>query len=384
MSTVAARCMDHQQPAPRILVVDDNPANRALAQATLEDEGYDVELAACGCDALKAFEQRIPDCILLDIRMPGLDGPAVCAQIRALPHGSDIPIVFLTAQRDVETFDRARHAGGDDFLTKPVQPSELLLRVDAALKLRKIKSELREHYDLVRRQRDDLMRLQLQKERMSQFLVHDLKNPVSTLDLCAQTLLRDRELPARAKNTVQRMREETRVLLHMLLNLLDIAHADENGLVPHKESIPVEELFGRVVRDLDLKAQVNGVKLVYQSEAEHVSADRDLLTRVLENLVDNAIRYAPEESEVRLYASLVPGYVQLRVSDQGAGIAPEIRPKIFEPFVQVEAGERVVARTGRGLGLTFCKIAVEAHGGKIWIEDEQPVGSAFCLTLPNA
>jgi len=374
--------MDHQQPAPRILVVDDNPANRALAQATLEDEGYEVELAECGCEALKAFEQRVPDCILLDIRMPGLDGPAVCEQIRALPHGSDIPIVFLTAQRDVETFDRARHAGGDDFLTKPVQPSELLLRVDAALKLRKIKSELREHYDLVRRQRDDLMRLQLQKERMSQFLVHDLKNPVGTLDLCAQQLLRDRELPNRARVTVQRMREETRVLLHMLLNLLDIAHADESGLVPHQESIDVEELFGRVVRDLELKAQVNSVKLVYHSEVESVSCDRDLVMRVLENLVDNAIRYAPEDSEVRLSARAVDGAIQLRVADQGAGIAAEIRSKIFEPFVQLEHGERVVARTGRGLGLTFCKIAVEAHGGKIWIEDEHP-GSAFCLTLPK-
>jgi signal transduction histidine kinase len=177
------------------------------------------------------------------------------------------------------------------------------------------------------------------------------------------------------------MREETRVLLHMLLNLLDIAHADESGLTPHKRPVAVSELFTRVVRDLDVKAQVNSVKLAHFSEVDGVLCDPDLVTRVLENLVDNAIRHAPEHSEVRLSARALDGYVQLRVSDQGTGVAPEARARIFEPFVQLEHNERVVARTGRGLGLTFCKVAVEAHGGKIWIEDENP-GSAFCLTLP--
>ena len=116
------------------------------------------------------LERESPDCVLLDVRMPVVDGPTACERIRMLPGGHDTPVVFLTAQRDVDTFDRALRAGGDDFLTKPVQPSELLLRVQAALKLRKVKAELREHYGLVRKQRDDLMRLQLPKERLSQFL----------------------------------------------------------------------------------------------------------------------------------------------------------------------------------------------------------------------
>jgi CheY-like chemotaxis protein len=155
--------MDSKTPAPKILVVDDNAQNRALAQATLEDEGYDVILANDGNEGVLACERESPDCVLLDVRMPGLDGPGACARIRALPHGGDVPIVFLTAQREVDAFDRAVRAGGDDFLTKPVQPAELVLRVQAALKLRRMKTELREHYDLVRHQRDDLMRLQLQK-----------------------------------------------------------------------------------------------------------------------------------------------------------------------------------------------------------------------------
>jgi signal transduction histidine kinase len=292
-------------------------------------------------------------------------------------------VVFLTAQRDVDTFDRALQAGGDDFLTKPVQPSELLLRVQAALKLRKVKAELREHYDLVRKQRDDLMRLQLQKERLTQFIVHDLKNPLGTLDLCAQLLLRDRELPERTRASVQRMRNEARTLLHMLLNLLDISRSDEGALVARNESLALRDLFEQVVRDFDLKAQAANLSIAAESHNLQVAGDPSLLLRVLENLVDNAIRHAPENSHIQLTATTRDGVVEIKVVDQGVGIAPELREKIFEPFVQLEHGEQVIQRSSRGLGLTFCKVAVEAHGGRIWIEDADP-GAAICFTLPMA
>lgn len=381
---VLTGCMSSsQQPVPKILVVDDNAPNRQLAQATLEDEGYRVVLAVNGEEAVSMFEAEAPDCILLDVRMPGVDGPTACERIRALPGGHDTPVVFLTAQRDVDTFDRALRAGGDDFLTKPVQPSELLLRVQAALKLRKAKAELAEHYGLVRKQRDDLMRLQLQKERLTQFLVHDLKNPLGTLDLCAQMLLRDRGLPERTRNTVQRMRDEARTLLHMLLNLLDISRSDEGGLEARKDAIALQTLFEQVLRDFDLKVQAANLTLSADSGSLSVIGDESLLLRVLENLVENAIRHAPENTQVQLIAARKDKMVEVRVADQGVGIAPELRERIFEPFVQLEHGERVLQRSGRGLGLTFCKAAVEAHGGKIWIEDVKP-GAAICFTVPAA
>ena len=129
-----------------ILVVDDNAENRALAEATLTDDGYRVVLAASGEAGIAAFERERPDCVLLDVRMPGIDGPTACERIRALPGGRDVPIVFVTAQRDVDTFDRALHAGGDDFLTKPFRPNELVARVEAALKLRRLAVERSDLY----------------------------------------------------------------------------------------------------------------------------------------------------------------------------------------------------------------------------------------------
>jgi signal transduction histidine kinase len=313
--------------------------------------------------------------------MPKLDGPATCARIRGLPNGADVPIVFLTAQREVDAFDRALRAGGDDFLTKPVQPTELVLRVQAALKLRQFKTELREHYELVRRQRDDLMRLQLQKERLSQFVIHDLKNPVSSLDLGAQMLLRDASLSDSTRRSVLRMRGEVRTLLRMIYNLLDISQSDEGRLAPRLGPIVVRDLAEEVRLELELRAQAAGVRLAVQVDELVVQADDGLVRRVLENLVENAIRHAPEDTEITLSAKRVEGAAELRVTDRGAGVAREERARIFEPFVQLEHGDRLAPRVGRGLGLTFCRVAIEAHGGRIWIEDAQP-GAAFCVTLP--
>jgi signal transduction histidine kinase len=374
--------VSEQRTAPKILVVDDNAENRALAEATLEDEGYEVVLAASGDEAIRTFERDRPDCVLLDVRMPGTDGFAVCAHIRSLPRGADTPVVFLTALRDVDTFDAALRAGGDDYLTKPVRPTELVLRVQAALKLRRMSDELREHYDLVRRQRDDLIRLQLQKERLIAFIVHDLKNPVNAMDLHAQLLLRDPALSDDARDSVSSIRTEARSLLRLVLNLLDISKSEEGALVPRLEDVDLDRLTSEVISEHEVVATSAELRLERVCEPAKIRADVDLLRRVLENLLDNAIRHSPGGSTIRLSVTGDGGGVTIRAADEGPGVPSEMREKIFERFVQLESGERVVRRAGRGLGLAFCKLAVEAHGGRIWVEDANP-GSVFCVRLPD-
>ena len=371
-----------EQPTAKILVVDDNAQNRALAQATLEDEGYQVILAETGEEGIRAVERDRPDCVLLDVRMPGTDGFAVCSRIRALPEGSDTPVVFLTALRDVDTFDRALRAGGDDFLTKPVRPTELVLRVQAALRLRRMNADLREHYDLVRRQRDDLIRLQLQKERLSAFVVHDLKSPVNTLDLHAQLLQRNPALPESARDSVRHIRHEARSLLRLILNLLDISKSEQAQLATAKSRVDLEPLLRDICEAFELRAAGSELRFERQVEVPQVYADPDLLRRVIENLVDNAIRHAPVRSVIRLSVSAGDGATLIRIADQGRGIPPEQRDKVFEAFVQGSADAALSFRTTRGLGLAFCRIAVEAHGGTITIEDAQP-GAVFCVRLPN-
>jgi signal transduction histidine kinase len=369
------------QPAT-VLVVDDNEANRLLAQGTLEDEGYRVVLATGGAEGVVAFEREQPDCILLDVRMPEIDGFAVCEQVRALPRGPEVPVIFLTALRDIDTFDRALRAGGDDFLTKPVRPTELVVRVQTAIKLRRMSAELREHLELLKRQRDDLLRLQLQKERLTAFVVHDLKNPVNTMDLHAQLLLRERELPATVRESAMSIRTEARHLTRMILNLLDLSKADEGKLSPKCATVDVRTMVTEILAELDVNAKARKVTLDGSIDVDSIQVDADLVRRTLTNLVENAIRYAPPDTVVRVTATRSAGAIEIRVADAGGGIPPEMRERIFDPFVQVEAGEQVASRGSRGLGLTFCKLAVEAHGGKLWVEDAAP-GAIFCIRVPQ-
>lgn len=364
----------------KVLVVDDNAANRALAQATLEEEGYTVILASGGVEGIQLFESERPDCVLLDVRMPDLDGFAVCARLRELPGGPETPIVFLTALRDVDTFDRALRAGGDDFLTKPVRPTELIVRVQAALKLRRMSADLREHYELVRRQRDDLMRLGLQKERLSAFVIHDLKNPVSAMDLHAQVLLHDRELPQRAKDTAKHIRSDARSLMRLILNLLDISKSEEGKLVARAQQVDMKSLVREALESVEVKAAAAEVGLRESIDTAAIYADPDLIRRVLENLLDNAIRHTRKGGQVLVSCVQRGNCLEVRVEDAGLGISPEMREKIFEPFVQLEGDSSSSTRSGRGLGLTFCRLAIEAHGGKIWVEDAAP-GARFCFEL---
>jgi signal transduction histidine kinase len=371
------------QPQPTILVVDDNAANRALAQHTLEDEGYRVVLASGGEEALALFAKNPADCVLLDVRMPGLDGFAVCERIRAQPAGAETPVVFLTALRDVDTFDHALRSGGDDFLTKPFRPTELVIRVQSALKLRQLRSVLREHYDLLKHQRDDLLRAQLQKERLMAFVVHDLKNPVNAMDLHAQLLVRDKTLTAEARESATQIRLAAQRLARMILNLLDLSKADEGKLAAKRAPIDVASLFRKVTGEMEVAARERDVRLEVATDVERFDADEDLLQRTLVNLLENAVRHAPKGTVVRMDCQRTGDATEIHVADTGTGIPIAMRAQIFDPFVQLEGESLPSSRRGRGLGLAFCRLAVEAHGGKIWIEDGNP-GAIFALTIPDA
>jgi signal transduction histidine kinase len=363
-----------------VLVVDDNAENRELARAMLDDEGIRCVVASSGREAILAFDRERPDCILMDIRMPGLDGIATTQELRTLPGGADVAIVFVTAQRDIDTFDRALAAGGDDYVTKPFRPSELLVRVQTALRLRRIAAERGELYGQLKRQRDDLQRLELQKEQLTAFLVHDLKNPVHTIELHAQRILRHAAADERARDAAGKIHDETIALMRMITNLLDIGKAEEGRLAPARQPLEARDLVPRVLDELAARAASTGVALAPLAGDARFDADPDLLHRVLANLIDNAIRHAPEGTAIRVEARAGDRASELRVADAGLGVPPALRAHVFERFV---TGMTETMRGNRGLGLAFCKLAVEAHGGQIWIEDAHP-GAVFCLRIPHA
>ena len=214
------------------------------------------------------------------------------------------------------------------------------------------------------------------------YVVRDLKNPVNSVDLQAQLLERIPDLPPKARRSIARIRDEARMQLRLILNLLDISKSEEGRLAPVKAPIDLEALMAEVVAALELRASDCGVTLATSLAIASAHADADLLRRVLENLVENAIRHAPEQSVVRVTAAAHDRGVLVRIADAGQGVPEAAREKVFERFVQLGADDSQSTRVGRGLGLTFCKLAVEAHGGRIWVEDADP-GAVFCLLLPG-
>lgn len=382
METPASKIESLTATSATILVVDDNEANRLLARQTLEDEGYRVIVANDGRAGLAAFENEPADCLLLDVRMPVLDGFQMCERVRATPAGARVPVIFLTALRDVDTFDQALRVGGDDFLTKPVRPTELVVRVQTALKLRQMDAALLENVALLKHQRDDLLRVQLQKERLMAFVVHDLKNPVSAMDLNAQLLLREQGLSETARASATQIRTEAKQLNRMILNLLDVSKGDEGKLTPKRTDVDLRAMMSAVASELDANAKSRKVTLEVQLGVDRLRADDDLLRRAVTNLVENAIRHAPPESSITIGAARTEKATEITVRDLGAGVPPELREKVFDPFAQVEGSGRPPTRMGRGLGLTFCKLAIEAHGGTIVVEDAAP-GALFRVRLPD-
>ena len=361
---------------PLVLVVDDVPENVALARATLEDEGYRVASARDGREAIAAVTDLRPDCVLMDIRMPGIDGIAAAHQIRGLPEGADTAIIFVTAQRDVATFDRAVAAGGDDFITKPYRPDELIMRVQTAMRLHRLAAERSDLVEKLKLQRDQMKRMELQKEQLVAFVVHDLKNPVNSIELNAQRLLRRPNDEAAVRGSASRIQDETRAMLRLILNLLDISRADEQALAPVCQPIDSKQLVDAVLEELQLRATTASVTFATRIDAPSLKADRDLIHRVLANLIDNAIRHAPEHSAIRVAVEPHAEGVELAVADAGSGIPLAQRDTVFDRFVTGGTSNN------HGLGLAFCRVAVEAHGGTIWVEDAVP-GAVFRIRLPE-
>ena len=372
-------------PIENILVVDDHEKNRQLAEAQLVTAGYSVTLAEDGGRALERFGQRVPDLVLLDVMMPKLDGFQTCQRMRALRGGADVPIVFITALSDLASYEQALASGADDFLTKPVNRTELLMRVRSLLRIKRLNDELKKGSDVIRSQRDALVVAQGQKEELMALVVHDLKNPLTPMLGNVQFLERTPQLGPDQREALRDIGQAAVSMHRMVLNLLDISKSEDGTLAPRLAPLEVGALFEELRSTFGRSAAARNVTIEAAGPLEKIvmQADADLFRRLLENLLDNAIRHSPSGGTVRLEGVVEGGRTELGVRDQGPGVPEEHRARVFEKYFQIDRGAAAVAtRAGRGLGLAFCCLAAEAHGGRIWVEESPPRGSVFRVSLP--
>ena len=361
-----------------ILVVDDVEANLRLLSRILAGAGYEVTTASGGREALDKTASQAFDIILLDVMMPDMDGFEVCERLRAQETTRHLPIVMVTALQEVEYRVRALDLGADDFLSKPLEKTEVLARVKSLIRVKGGRDELERAYH-------NLQRAETQRDEMAEMLIHDLRTPLTTL-LTPLTMLESEQFGAlndtQREVTTMAVRSGHR-LLHLVNELLDIGKMENGRMNLQRRAVEIP-LLGQEALEQVVAVQMTNqtqIAIEYSNDLPVVQADEDLLRRVLINLLGNAVKFTPADGTITLGARRENDKVVVWVRDTGEGVPLEYQERIFERFGQVES-RRAGRRMSTGLGLTFCKLVVEAHGGQMWLESEVDKGSTFSFALP--
>jgi two-component system sensor histidine kinase/response regulator len=371
-----------------ILVVDDDPTNIRLMESILKASGYSVLSARDGEEALDSIAKNRPDAVLLDVMMPRMSGLEVCHKLRSQYETRLLPIIMVTALNALEEKVQALETGADDFLTKPVNRMEMVAKLHSILRVKALHDEVEETRRQLEAKNDELVRLERLKEKLTQMVVHDLKNPLAGIVGNLQLLeMQGPGVPPEAFHQIlARTQESARQLMGLILNILDVARMEEEKLVLRRQTLHPQELLRNCIRQGEGLSKKLGVALSCAADegTEPVDADPELTGRVLANLVTNALKHTPPGGRVEVGAVSRPLEVEFWVRDTGEGISQELLPRVFDKFVVGdESAEPEQVSHGTGLGLTFCKMAVEAHGGRIWVESEPGSGSIFRFILPR-
>ena len=361
-----------------MLIVDDSKWSRTVAGALARRSGHLAVEVGSGEEALEQFGRARFDLVLIDVVMPWMDGFETCRRMRHLPGGRDVPIVFMTGLDELGALPDALAAGGDDLLVKPLRSPEFDVRLRAILRIYEILRVERAAAEQAIRQRQQLEQLAAQKEALAQFVVHDLKSPLASVTLAISELM-EQPMPDHVRAALGACASATDSVSRMVMNLLDIAGADRLPVRP--AYCLVSTLFGHLRDRFAVRLYMRGVSMLMRTVAAEIWADWDLLRRVAENLIDNAVRYAPPGTEVEIQMDARDGGVALAVLDQGPGVPAEYRERIFDRFVQLDPAAS--SRAGRGLGLAFCKTALEAHGGWIRVDSGPAGGARFTAFFPG-
>jgi two-component system, sensor histidine kinase and response regulator len=372
--------------SPLILVADDVAANVELLFDQLQVLGYRAIAASDGPTALAACFEHQPDLCILDVSMPagdlGVDdrstGFEVCRRIKRDPRSSRIPVIFITALNDTTDRVKAIEAGGDDFLTKPHNRLVLGARVRSLLRLKAATDALEDSFRKLReleKVRDDLMRM----------IVHDLKTPLTAVLATLEMMLDGDFGPLNdgQRKALGSAESKSEDLLALIEDLLEVSRVEEASLVLEPQPMAPAALLTEILHEWQIRFRQEGAtaSLEVADDAAVFKADKALLKRVFGNLIQNALSHSASAVHLQLSARAEQDGVLFTVADNGPGIPPEYQEVIFRKFQQVRSQNLPKVRSS-GLGLAFCRMVVDAHGGRIWVQSSEGQGSAFHITLP--
>ncbi len=354
-----------------VLVVDDESVNFDVIEILLFKEGYELHYLSNGAAAIAHLAEIKPDIILLDVMMPDMDGIEVCQHLRNNPQWKYIPIIIITALSDKEDLARCLGAGADDFISKPINSSELRARVRSMLRIKS--------------QHDCIQHKMRSREEMMQTIVHDLRNPLIGIMLGCESL-KGVDMSERAKKRIEQIARTTEQMRLLIDDILTIGRIEANKLVLNPTRFDITEIARSAIVDFEPLASSKHIQLVSKlpPEPAYISGDMELIRRVLNNLIDNAIKFSPQQSSIVIGVECLletlnrHNLIKIQVIDCGIGVSSEQKQVIFEKY---EVGNIIMGVSQIGLGLSFCKMTIEAHHGTISVTNNQPKGTIFTVLL---
>jgi len=361
---------------PTVLIVDDNQGNLSVLGSIVAENGHIPGFATSGTEAFAYIKEKLPDLILLDIMMPGMDGFEVCRRLKQDATLAEIPIIFLTAKTEKDDIIAGLELGAVDYVTKPFNQKELITRVNTHLELQAAKKELREALAA----KEEALAT---KDKLFSIIGHDLSDIFYGLQGFTQLLMDEETQPdvnAREDN-LQILKQAVTDGYDLLTNLLNWSRSQTGRMQANPTTLVLQDSIYHNVelqrdkadcKNIDILAVVDDNILVF--------ADVNMLDTILRNLISNAIKFTQASGTVRVTAEQIEdNLVEISVADTGIGIKPENIDKLFR--VNIAHNYGTAGEKGNGLGLVLCKELVEQCGGTIGVESEVEKGSRFYVRL---
>ncbi len=356
-----------------VLIIDDMPDNLRVLSAILTKQGYKVRKALSGQSAIASIQASLPSIILLDVRMPEMDGYAVCQILKDNPRTSHIPVIFISALSDVMDKVKAFDAGGVDYITKPFQEAEVIARVETQMRLQKLQHQLIQC-------NEELLHSNRELEQFAYAVSHDLQQPLQTMMGFAKLLMMKHETHL-DKTSVEYLAgilesgRRSQQLIQGLLSYAQLGHQERE-----LNTTDCTVILDIVLENLETSIAEKNASITYEN-LPVVQANQVQLVQVFQNLIGNAIKFVTEGRSPQVLVTATQRETDwlFAIHDNGIGIEASHLKSIFEIFQRLHTAENY---PGTGLGLAICRKIVELHRGRIWAESQPGVGSVFYFTLP--
>ena len=362
----------------KILIVDDVMSNVLLLKVLLTNEKFAIATASNGRQALEQVEKENPDLVLLDVMMPDMSGFEVAQHLKSNPNTADIPIIFLTALNSTADIVKGFQVGANDFISKPFNKEELIIRVTHQISLVAAKR-------LILSKTEELQRTIAGRDKLYSVIAHDLRSPMGSIKMVLNMLilnLPSEKIGAEMYELLTMANQTTEDVFSLLDNLLKWTKSQIGKLNVVYQDVDLVEVTDGVIEIFSMVASLKKIRIhEMKPEKMMVNADIDMLKTVVRNLLSNAIKVSKENSEVLVKMEEVDGMAVVSVQDYGCGISEEGQKKLLHTDTHFSTfGTN--NEEGSGLGLLLCKDFVVKNGGKLWFTSKEGEGSIFSFSIP--